>query len=372
MVNVGKYVLPAAATAGIAFALYVVVTGARPVVPAQPVAQPSEAPFRRNIAGAGIVEAMNENIAVGAVTPGVVTELYVKWGDDVKAGASLFKVDDRDLKSQLVTLRASLASAQRKLAKMKSYPRPEEVPPAEAKVRADEQSLADARNQFKIMDEVFARDPRSLSRDDYDRRRFAVTVAEAKLAESQADLALLKAGSWAEDIALAEADVNSAQAAIDANAIDEERRTTRAPVDGRILQLKIRRGEYAQTGVLSQPLILLGDVSRLCVRVDVDENDAWRIRANAAAQAIVRGNKDLKTDLAFVRIEPYVIPKVSLTGESTERVDTRVLQVIYSFDPASLKNVYVGQQMDVFIESGEAQVSAEQTKSATPPETSKH
>jgi HlyD family secretion protein len=84
--------------------------------------------------------------------------------------------------------------------------------------------------------------------------------------------------------------------------------------------------------------------------VDIDENDAWRVRQDAPAVATVRGNRDLKTNLRFVRIEPYVVPKKSLTGESTERVDTRVLQVLYSFDKGALP-VYVGQQMDVFIEA---------------------
>jgi len=54
--------------------------------------------------------------------------------------------------------------------------------------------------------------------------------------------------------------------------------------------------------------------------------------------------------LKLVWVEPYVVPKKSLTGDSTERVDTRVLQALYSFDRASLP-AYVGQQMDVFIEA---------------------
>ena len=68
------------------------------------------------------------------------------------------------------------------------------------------------------------------------------------------------------------------------------------------------------------------------------------------AEAYVRGNSDLHTTLEFVRVDPYVVPKKSLTGESTERVDTRVLQVLFRFDPRKLP-VYVGQQMDVFIEA---------------------
>jgi hypothetical protein len=88
----------------------------------------------------------------------------------------------------------------------------------------------------------------------------------------------------------------------------------------------------------------------LNIRVDVDENEAWRVRSDASAVATVRGNANLKTALTFVRFEPFVLPKKSLTGDSTERVDTRVLQVIYRVEDDQLP-LFVGQQMDVFIEA---------------------
>jgi hypothetical protein len=102
--------------------------------------------------------------------------------------------------------------------------------------------------------------------------------------------------------------------------------------------------------VLATPLLLLGNVDKLCVRVDVDENDAWRVGSGAAATGNLRGNKDIKARLEFVRFEPFVVPKKSLTGDSSERVDTRVLQVIYGFERGRLP-IYVGQQMDVFIDA---------------------
>jgi hypothetical protein len=113
--------------------------------------------------------------------------------------------------------------------------------------------------------------------------------------------------------------------------------------------------------------MLLGNVDRLHVRVDVDENDAWRIRTDAPAVAFVRGNRELHTPLQFERIEPYIVPKRSLTGESTERVDTRVLQVLYSFERGALP-VYVGQQMDVFIEALPIDAGAAITKESGPEE----
>src|SRR5215475_12784754 len=74
----------------------------------------------------------------------------------------------------------------------------------------------------------------------------------------------------------------------------------------------------------------------------------WRIRAGSAAEAAERGDGAHKVQLEFVRFEPYVAPKKSLTGDSTERVDTRVLQVIYRFKDLGV-SFRVGQQMDIFI-----------------------
>jgi multidrug resistance efflux pump len=227
-------------------------------------------------------------------------------------------------------------------------PRPEEIPPAEARVVEAEAQVADAKAQLELYDAVA--DKRAVSQDELNRRRYAVKIAEARLVQSRSSLDLLKAGSWKPETEIARSQVASAEAQLASIRTNIERLTTRAPVDGEVLQVKIRKGEYAPAGVLLQPLILLGNTQWLHVRVDVDENDAWRIRGGAAATAFVRGNRDLKTDLEFVRVEPYVIPKRSLTGDSTERVDTRVLQLIYRFHRNSLP-VYTGQQMDVFIEA---------------------
>ena len=66
-------------------------------------------------------------------------------------------------------------------------------------------------------------------------------------------------------------------------------------------------------------------------------------------RAVTRGQAHKEYPLRFVRVEPYVVPKKSLTGDNTERVDTRVLQVIYALEGAEGR-VYVGQQLDVFLD----------------------
>jgi hypothetical protein len=122
--------------------------------------------------------------------------------------------------------------------------------------------------------------------------------------------------------------------------------------------VNVRPGEYAQTGVLSSPLILMGDTRTVHVRVDVDENDAWRFRSGVRAKAFLRGNSAIAFDMSFAYVEPYVVPKTSLTGASTERVDTRVLQVVFGALKAELP-IYAGQQVDVYIETLAGQTAPE-------------
>lgn len=93
----------------------------------------------------------------------------------------------------------------------------------------------------------------------------------------------------------------------------------------------------------------MGNINPLHVRVDVDEADARKVRIDSKASATPRGSADQKIELAFVRFEPFVIPKKSLTGDSTERVDTRVLQVIYQVKETQ-HSLFVGQLLDVYIE----------------------
>ncbi|MDB5293181.1 MAG: hypothetical protein JWL69_4422 [Phycisphaerales bacterium] len=346
-----RYFLPALAGVGVLFAIFVVVRGNRPVPAADPAGLPPQSPYAHVVAGKGLVEANSENIAIAANVPGVITDVYVKVGDPVKAGAPLFKLDERNLKATLAVQEATLGQAREKLARLKSMPRPEEIPPAAALVREAQANLSDMKNQFDLAQSVG--DSRAISREELARRRFAMQAAESKLVNAQANLDLLKAGSWKADISVAQTDLEYAAAQVKATGIEIDRLTVKAPVDGEVMQLNARVAEYAQAGPLSVPLILFGNTGTLRVRVDIDENEAWRVRPNADAWAYIRGNRDLKTQLKFEHIEPYIIPKRSLTGESTERVDTRVLQVIYSFQPGKFP-VYVGQQMDVNIDAGDA------------------
>lgn len=341
-----RYILPFVAGASLLFAVSWTFAE-RPVrEPSNPPAPPPETTSAHTVAAVGLVEPGTENIALSCAVSGLVTSLYVKAGDRVRSGEELFAVDDRDLAADLAAKRAALDGAKAQLAKLEAEPRPEELPPAEAKVAEAKAERDDAAVQLKLIESVA--DMRAVKREDVLRRRLAFQAAQARLAQAQKDLDLLKAGTWAPDLAIARTQVEQAQAAVRQDEVAIERLTTRAPMDGVILQNKVRLGQYAQCGPQVDPLMIFGGGCELHVRAEVDEEDAWRVKAGASAVARVRGNSRESYALEFVRFEPYVIPKQSLTGAATERVDTRVLQVIYRFRNRSV-TVFDGQQMDVFI-----------------------
>lgn len=346
-----KYLLPLLSLAGILFGIYSVVSSTKAVPIAPAVVPPAQSPYPSQIAGSGIVEANTENISVGTLVSGVIVDLPVVVNQDLKKGDVLFRLDDRDLQAQKKMAEATLFSAQRKLEKLEAAPRTEEIPPAEAAVNTAKALLADAQSQWERAEEM--KDTKAISLEEIIHRKYVMEQARASLSQAEANLALIKAGTWKPDLEIAEADVKSAQANLDSIDINIERLVVRSPVDGKVMQKNVRVGEFAQAGNFggpATPLILIGNVSPLYVRVDVDENDAWRIKGQPDAEGTVRGNPSEKVQLKFVRIEPYVIPKKSLTGDTAERVDTRVLQIIFSLE-GSVLPVYAGQQMDIFIKA---------------------
>ena len=305
-----KYLLPFLSVLGMGFAIVTVVNGSKTIPSAQPVVDPTVPLFESSVAGAGIIEANTENIAIGTLVAGVVSNVYISVGSKVKAGDPLFKIDDRDLSAQLLVKKAALKVA-------------------ESAVNVAKATLADLKRQLALAESIS--DKRAISVEDLDKRRYAVRIAMAKLAQARAEI------------------ISSRSQVLEVET-NLQRLTVCAPCDGVALQVKIHVGEFAQAGALQTPLILFGNVEPLCGRVDIDEDDAWRVRPEAPAAAFLRGNRKIKVPLRFRHFEPYVIPKKSLTGSSVERVDTRVLQAVYTIERADLP-VFIGQQMDVFIES---------------------
>jgi multidrug resistance efflux pump len=342
--------LPLLALGLLVFSIVHVVTAQQQQPSLSPPREPARSRFQHSVAGAGIVEAQTENISVGSALSGVVMEVYVpveKVGQRVKAGDPLFRVDDRALKAQLKVQEANLAAAEAQLARLEALPRLEELPPSAAKVEVAQATVNLQRDLADRARRLL--NTRSMAEEDVTQRQLALEVARQQLAQARADYDLLKAGAWKPDKQIAAATVEQARAQVEQTRIELDRLIVRAPVNGDVLQVNVRPGEYVGTPP-NQALVVLGNIHELHVRVDIDEHDIPRYHRGAPGQAMVRGNPEVSFPLRFVRVEPYVIPKKSLTGDNTERVDTRVLQVIYAIQAID-QPVYVGQQLDVFFDA---------------------
>lgn len=277
------------------------------VIPPPPV-KPPEKPVGTRLAATGIIEAREENVAIGTPLAGLVTKVMVKVSQQVEKGDPLLQLDDRELQAQLIQAQAAVMVNQAML----------DV------TLAQKLKVQDNLDRLKSIT-----DQRAISQDDLRNRTNDLTVAQAQVGSAEAQLEAAKA------------DVKQIQLLI-------ERLTIRAPRPGTILQVNIREGEYASIQNRLAAMIL-GDLDKLQIRADVDEQNAMQVRKDEDAVAYVKGDSVTSFPLKFVRIEPFVIPKQSLTGASTERVDTRVLQVIYELPVPEGRQLYVGQQVDVMI-----------------------
>jgi HlyD family secretion protein len=262
-----------------------------------PVFKPVSSPYDSAIYANGIVESdqpSGANVNVYPEVSGPITQVLVHEGQQVSAGTLLFTIDD-------------------------SVPR--------ANLEVTESNLKAARDQYDKRRASYGIDPESISKDVLDTAEDAVNQAAAARKAANALL---------------------------------QKYSLKAPVDGVVLAVNAAVGSYVSSqGAYDaytqgfDPLVVMGaPQDYLAVRCYVDEilvsrlPSPWHIRA----QMQITGT-DIKVPLEFVRVQPYVSPKIELSNERQEQVDLRVLPVIFRFEkkdapvyPGQLVDVYIGQQ----------------------------
>lgn len=360
-----KLILPALAVVAFTFMTVHLVKAHRAPPPQTPPVAPSRSSFTTTLAGAGMVEPRSENIQIAAPMPGLVTAVAVSVGQTVARGDVLFTQDDRSQRAILAVREAELASSEADLQRLRRLPRPEDLPVSAARVAratADEKARLDMVNRTESL---FGRNV--ATEQDLIQQQQSLAAARAEVALATAEENKLKAGAWAEDLAVAQAAVERARQLVEQARVEIDRLSVKAPISGTILKVDVRPGEYVGAPP-GQSLIVLGDIERLHVRVDIDEQDLPRFRPGLPGQGYVRGDGRQPLALSFVRVEPYAQPKRFLTGSGTERVDTRVLQAIYAIEPSELPTtpVYVGQQIDVYLDTTAADFEKKPNGTTTP------
>ncbi len=345
------------AIAGCALGLYTIATAGNDRPPAlPPAAPPSVNPFGKGLAAGGSVEAESRNLQVAAPEPGLVVEVLAEVGQIVKKGDVLAKLDTRLLEAELVRSEAGLLVAKAELAQLVAQPRPEEIPALRAAVERAKSRLADAKDQFEEMDA--ARKKGAGTPTELNRRRFNAEAAQADLDQAQANLDLTLKGAWAPVVESARARVKAAEAEIQAIRLRMDRLIIHSPIDGTVLKRNIEPGQYAGVagsmtntgGSNASAAFVVGDTTTLRIRARVDEEDAPQLVEGAKGQARIRGVQTESVELRMIRIEPLAEPKMNLMGTTTERVDTRVIEVIFEVIGKSKLRMFPGQAVDVFID----------------------
>ncbi len=280
-----------------------------PAKPQPPAFKPAENPYAKGIYANGIVETAQtsgENINVYPEVPGTVVKILVTEGQHVIAGTPLFILEDSVQRSTTESAKAQIDVA-----------------------KANFKSLQD---QYSKQKASWALDSRSVSKDVLDTAENAAKAAKAtlELAQKQYQAANALLGKY----------------------------VIKALSDGTVLSINTAIGSYISsqgvydtyTGVF-QPVMVLGNMKGdLAVRCYVDEILISRLPDPSEMQArmTIQGT-NINIPLKFVRIQPNVTPKIELSSQRTERVDVRVLPVIFSFEKQKGVSIYPGQLVDVYI-----------------------
>ncbi|MGO4762241.1 HlyD family efflux transporter periplasmic adaptor subunit [Cupriavidus sp. 2KB_3] len=329
--------------------------------PLPPVFQPASNPFRSGIYANGIVESDQENGANVNVYPevtGTVVRIGAREGQPVKRGDELLALEDSVQRALAAQQAAQADAAEAQLAQLKAQPRKESLDVAQAQADAAVASLKTVDDQYEKLRKSWQLDARSVSQDALDNAANAVNMARSALAVARRQLALIQAGAWSYDIRNQEKQRDALGRAAAGSEALLQKYVIRAPVDGIVLAVNTSVGAYVSPqgtyGTYTQgsmPVIVMGSLQdHLAVRVYVDEILVHRLQLGQAMQArmFVRGT-DVSIPLEFVRVQPYLTPKIQLSDQRTERVDVRVLPVIFRFKPPPQPVIYPGQLVDVYL-----------------------
>jgi HlyD family secretion protein len=292
-----------------------------------PAFNPAANPYAKGIYSEGIVESAQPqgvNINIYPEVAGPVSQVLVSEGESVHRGQVLVTIDDTVQRPATEQQRAQIDVAVAQIANARA-------------------TLKSAVDTLSKRQQAYAMEPGAVSRDILDTSKNAVAIAETGLRVSERQ-------------SVEQTKAYAAAAALLAKF------TIRAPIDGIVLSLAAATGSYvSQQGVYNSytqsmtPLVVIGNrFSQLQVRSYVDEILIPRLQGarQISAEMFIRGS-EVRIPLSFLRIQPYVSPKIELSDQRQELVDVRVLPVIFRFQKPANVNVYPGQLVDVYINTDE-------------------
>ncbi len=326
-----------------------------------PAFDPASNPYVSGIYSEGIIESeqtSGENTNMYPEVAGTVKEILVSEGEQVKAGEPLLRIDDSIQRATAEQQGSQAEAARAVLEELKAQPRKENLDVVTAQLVSAQASLKMASDTLQKDQTAYELDPRAVSKDALDTAINTAAVAKANLLVAQKQYDLTKAGAWIYDIQNQERQLHALEKAYAASSALLAKYTLRAPRDGVVLSINTIVGNYASPQGSydaytqgTDPVIVIGSSpTALNIRCYVDEILVPRLRLTSTmkAQMSVRGS-NVKIPLEFVRVQPYVSPKIELSDQRQERVDVRVLPLIFKIGKSENVNLYPGELVDVYI-----------------------
>ncbi|HEY6340289.1 MAG TPA: biotin/lipoyl-binding protein [Bryobacteraceae bacterium] len=322
---------------------------------------PASNPYPKGIYAQGILESdqpSGENINVYPEVSGTVKQILVKEGQEVKRGDLLLVIDDSIQHATVEQLESQYQAAFTLWEELKAQPRKETLDVNEAQVVAAQATLKTAQDELDKQEAAYDLNPKSISKDALDSAVNAVATAKANLEVTRKQRDLTKAGAWIYDVNNQEKQYNAAyRSYLSARAL-LSKYSPRSPRDGKVLAISPIVGSYVSpqgaydsyTEGMTPVLVLGSPAAQLNVRCYVDEILVPRLPdpSKMKAQMSIRGS-DVKLALEYVRMQPLVSPKIELSDERLERVDVRVLPIVFRIPKTPGVKVYPGQLVDVYI-----------------------
>jgi HlyD family secretion protein len=331
--------------------------------PQPPMFNPAPNPYAKGIYANGIIESYQSNGANINIFPevsGTIMEIQAVEGTTVPQGTPLLLLDDSIQKAVVEQQKAQAEAALALLQELKAQPRKETLEVSKAQVEFSGANLKTSQDQLDKLRKSHELDSKSVSKDQLDNAENAVKAAKANLGVAQRQYELIKAGAWVYDIQNQQHQYEALSKAYASSRALLAKYTIKAPVDGMVLAVNAAAGSFISPqgayGTYTQgfgPVIVMGNSEPYFgVRCYIDEILIPRLPAPSQmnAQMFFRGT-NTSVPLEFVRMQPYVTPKIELSNQRTERVDVRVLPIVFRFEPPKEMTVYPGQLVDVYIAS---------------------
>lgn len=294
-------------------------------------------PFLSYISASGIVEPGSGNIFLSSPFNRTVEKINVSVNDQVKKGDVLFQVYNQDLRVNLKIKQKKYEESLSNLYKLEALPREEDLIIAQ-------ETFNKAQALFNILALEYC-NSRGRSKVEKCINLYKYRQAEAEFLAAQAEFEKVRSGVWQPELRIVQDEVEQAKADVESMEAEIERTYIKSPIDGTVLQIKIREGE---TSDQSKTAIIVGNLDELNLRVSIDQFNEQRFHPNCRAVAFKQGDNTTEFPLKFIHIEPFMIPKKYLTNELHEKVDTQIVEILYRIDKSNT-HLYVGEQMDVYI-----------------------